>query len=142
MTPVTRYAKTADGVHIAYQVVGDGPVDMVFVMGWVTNLEVMWEDPDFARFLERWRAVTTGAIQARAYEPSRPAAHLIRDFLLVLGVGAPAATVVAEQTPVLNVGERRRPGLMANVADALLMVRFARANARLRRLWHVDLTSA
>ena len=33
----TRYAKTADGVHIAYQVVGDGPVDMVFVMGWVTK---------------------------------------------------------------------------------------------------------
>jgi pimeloyl-ACP methyl ester carboxylesterase len=52
-TPETRYAKTADGVHIAYQVVGEGPVDMVFVMGWVTNIEVMWEDPDFARFLER-----------------------------------------------------------------------------------------
>jgi pimeloyl-ACP methyl ester carboxylesterase/class 3 adenylate cyclase len=51
--PETRYAKTADGVHIAYQVVGDGPVDMVFVMGWVTNIEVMWEEPDFARFLER-----------------------------------------------------------------------------------------
>ena len=51
--PETRYAKTADGVHVAYQVVGQGPVDMVFVMGWVTNLEAMWEDPDFARFLER-----------------------------------------------------------------------------------------
>jgi pimeloyl-ACP methyl ester carboxylesterase len=51
--PRTRYAKTADGVHIAYQVVGEGHVDMVFVMGWVTNLEVMWEEPDFARFLER-----------------------------------------------------------------------------------------
>jgi pimeloyl-ACP methyl ester carboxylesterase/class 3 adenylate cyclase len=52
-TPETRYAKTADGVHIAYQVVGDGPVDMVFVMGWVTNVEAMWDDPDFARFLRR-----------------------------------------------------------------------------------------
>jgi pimeloyl-ACP methyl ester carboxylesterase/class 3 adenylate cyclase len=51
--PETRYAKTADGVHIAYQVVGDGPVDMVFVMGWVTNIEAMWDDPDFARFLSR-----------------------------------------------------------------------------------------
>jgi len=51
--PATRYAKTADAVHIAYQVVGTGPVDIVFVMGWVTNVEVMWEDPDFARFLER-----------------------------------------------------------------------------------------
>jgi pimeloyl-ACP methyl ester carboxylesterase/class 3 adenylate cyclase len=51
--PETRYAKTADGVHVAYQVLGTGPVDMVFVMGWVTNIEVMWEEPAFARFLER-----------------------------------------------------------------------------------------
>ena len=51
--PETRYAKTADGVHIAYQALGDGPVDMVFVMGWVTNVEAMWEDPGFAGFLER-----------------------------------------------------------------------------------------
>jgi pimeloyl-ACP methyl ester carboxylesterase len=52
-TPETRYAKAADGVHIAYQVVGDGPVDMVFVMGWLSNVEAMWEEPDFARFLDR-----------------------------------------------------------------------------------------
>ena len=49
----TRYAKTADGVHVAYQVVGNGPVDMVFVMGWVTNIEAMWDEPNFARFLDR-----------------------------------------------------------------------------------------
>ena len=55
-TPDTRYAKTADGVHVAYQVVGDGPIDMVFVLGWVTNIEVMWEDPGFARFLDRLAA--------------------------------------------------------------------------------------
>ena len=51
--PETRYAKTADGVHIAYQVVGEGPVEMVFVMGWVTNIEAMWDDPGFAAFLDR-----------------------------------------------------------------------------------------
>jgi pimeloyl-ACP methyl ester carboxylesterase/class 3 adenylate cyclase len=51
--PDTHYAKAADGVHIAYQVVGDGPLDIVFVMGWVTNIEVMWEEPAFARFLDR-----------------------------------------------------------------------------------------
>ena len=51
--PETRYAKTADGVHIAYQALGDGPVDMVFVMGWVTNVEAMWDAPGFAGFLER-----------------------------------------------------------------------------------------
>ena len=52
-SPETRYAKATDGVHIAYQCVGDGPVDMVFVMGWVTNIEMMWEEPDFSRFLDR-----------------------------------------------------------------------------------------
>jgi pimeloyl-ACP methyl ester carboxylesterase len=51
--PETRYAKTADGVHIAYQVVGDGPLDLVFVMGWTSNVEAMWEEPDLARFLAR-----------------------------------------------------------------------------------------
>ena len=51
--PETRYAKTVDGVHIAYQVVGEGPVDMVFVMGWVTNIEAMWDETGFAAFLER-----------------------------------------------------------------------------------------
>lgn len=51
--PETRYAKTADGVHIAYQVVGDGPVDMVFVMGWTSHIELMWAEPSLARFLSR-----------------------------------------------------------------------------------------
>jgi pimeloyl-ACP methyl ester carboxylesterase/class 3 adenylate cyclase len=52
-TPTTSYAKAADGVHIAYQVLGDGPLDMVFVMGWVTNLEATWEHPGYASLLRR-----------------------------------------------------------------------------------------
>ncbi len=52
MHPETRYAKSGD-VHIAYQVVGDAPRDLVFVLGWVSNLEVVWEDPTVARFLQR-----------------------------------------------------------------------------------------
>jgi pimeloyl-ACP methyl ester carboxylesterase len=51
--PETRYAKTADGAHIAYQVVGEGPLDLVFVMGWTSNVEAIWEEPDLARFLAR-----------------------------------------------------------------------------------------
>jgi pimeloyl-ACP methyl ester carboxylesterase/class 3 adenylate cyclase len=51
--PETRYAKTADDVHIAYQVVGEGPVDLVFVMGWASNIEAMWEEPNLGRFLAR-----------------------------------------------------------------------------------------
>jgi pimeloyl-ACP methyl ester carboxylesterase/DNA-binding winged helix-turn-helix (wHTH) protein len=50
--PETRYARNGD-VNIAYQVVGDGPIDLVFVMGWVSNLEYFWKEPSFARFLRR-----------------------------------------------------------------------------------------
>jgi class 3 adenylate cyclase len=50
--PETRYARTKDG-SVAYQVVGDGPLDVVFVPWWATNLDVMWEEPSIARFLRR-----------------------------------------------------------------------------------------
>ena len=52
MTPETRYAKSGD-VNIAYQVVGEGPRDLVLVPGWVSNIEVFWEEPSLARFLRR-----------------------------------------------------------------------------------------
>ncbi len=50
--PRTRYARSGD-VNIAYQVIGDGPIDLVFVMGWVSHLEMFWAEPSFARFLTR-----------------------------------------------------------------------------------------
>src|SRR5262249_22548945 len=52
MQPETRYAKSGD-VHIANQVVGDGPIDLVYVEGWVSHLEYFWEYPPAARFLRR-----------------------------------------------------------------------------------------
>jgi class 3 adenylate cyclase/alpha-beta hydrolase superfamily lysophospholipase len=52
MRPETRYAKSGD-VHVAYQVVGEGAVDLVLVHGWISHLEHQWEDPSLARFLER-----------------------------------------------------------------------------------------
>jgi len=52
MRPVTRYARSG-GVNIAYQVVGSGPIDLVYVMGWVSNLDEFWEEPSYARFLNR-----------------------------------------------------------------------------------------
>jgi pimeloyl-ACP methyl ester carboxylesterase len=48
----TRYAKSGD-VHIAYQVVGEGALDLVFVHGWISHIEHMWEEPSLARFLTR-----------------------------------------------------------------------------------------
>ena len=41
------------GVSIAYQVVGEGPLDLVMVPGWVSNLDVFWEEPAFEHFLRR-----------------------------------------------------------------------------------------
>jgi pimeloyl-ACP methyl ester carboxylesterase/DNA-binding winged helix-turn-helix (wHTH) protein len=50
--PETMYARSGD-VNIAYQVIGDAPLDLVFVMGWVSHLEYFWREPSFARFLMR-----------------------------------------------------------------------------------------
>jgi pimeloyl-ACP methyl ester carboxylesterase len=52
MEAETLYADS-DGVKIAYQVHGDGPLDLVFVPGFVSHVELFWEDPAVARFLRR-----------------------------------------------------------------------------------------
>ena len=50
MDPEIRYAKSGD-VHIAYQVFGDGSVDLVYIPGFISNIENYWEWPEFARWL-------------------------------------------------------------------------------------------
>ena len=52
MVPQTRYARSGK-VHIAYQVTGEGPLDLVFVPGWVSHVELSWEEPTYASFLRR-----------------------------------------------------------------------------------------
>jgi pimeloyl-ACP methyl ester carboxylesterase len=53
--PETHYARSGD-VNIAYQVIGGGPIDLVFVMGWVSHLEYFWAEPSFTAFLHRLAA--------------------------------------------------------------------------------------
>jgi pimeloyl-ACP methyl ester carboxylesterase len=50
--PETRYAKSGD-LNIAYQVVGEGPLDLIYVPGWISNLELMWDEPAHAHVLDR-----------------------------------------------------------------------------------------
>jgi pimeloyl-ACP methyl ester carboxylesterase len=50
--PETCYAKSGD-FHIAYQTVGSGPPDLLFVHGWISHIELWWEEPRVARFLDR-----------------------------------------------------------------------------------------
>ena len=52
MRPRTQYAKCGD-LDIAFQVTGEGPIDLVYVPGWVSNLDYDWEYPNYARVFER-----------------------------------------------------------------------------------------
>jgi hypothetical protein len=72
MRPTTRYARSGD-YSIAYQVVGDGPLDLVYVPGFISHVEHAWEDPDLALstaslfsrlilFDKRARASRTGSL--------------------------------------------------------------------------------
>jgi pimeloyl-ACP methyl ester carboxylesterase len=50
--PETCYARCGD-IDIAYQVVGDGPIDLLYAPGWLSHVEYGWESPEYARFLRR-----------------------------------------------------------------------------------------
>jgi DNA-binding SARP family transcriptional activator/pimeloyl-ACP methyl ester carboxylesterase/class 3 adenylate cyclase len=51
--PRTRYALTGDGIHVAYQVIGQGERDMVLVPGLMSHIELIWEDHETADFYQR-----------------------------------------------------------------------------------------
>ncbi len=50
--PATKYARSGE-YHIAYQVIGEGPPDLVYVPGWISHLDMYWEEPSVAHFLRR-----------------------------------------------------------------------------------------
>ena len=50
MRPITKYARSGE-LYIAYQVIGDGPVDIVHIPGWVSHIDLIWDDPKIAAFL-------------------------------------------------------------------------------------------
>ena len=52
MRPITNYTKSGE-FNIAYQVIGDGPVDIIYIPGWVSNIDMMWAEPRLAAFLTR-----------------------------------------------------------------------------------------
>ncbi|MBD0330474.1 MAG: adenylate/guanylate cyclase domain-containing protein [Thermoleophilia bacterium] len=51
--PETRYARGHDGSYVAYQVFGRGPRDLVFMPSWLQNVDVMWDEPSLAAYLDR-----------------------------------------------------------------------------------------
>jgi len=49
LKPITKYTKSGR-INIAYQVFGDGAIDMVYVPGWVSNIDLMWDNPELVHF--------------------------------------------------------------------------------------------
>ncbi len=56
--PETRYAKTVDGLSIAYQVLGQGPVDLVFTTGWISNVDACWDVPPLRSFFHQLASIS------------------------------------------------------------------------------------
>ncbi len=75
MPPETRYVRSGD-VHIAYQIVGDGPRDLVYVPTWISQVEHLWEEPRIARYFERLASFSRLILfDRRGLGMSDPVAH-------------------------------------------------------------------
>ena len=99
--PETRYAETADGVHIAYHIVGDGPVDILWLHTFNGGLELQWEHPFIPALTERLNAFArvirhdmrgTGLSDRYAGLPDLETEA--RDILAVLDTAGSRSTVV------------------------------------------------
>src|SRR5690349_23674905 len=81
MPPETRFTRSGN-VHIAYQVVGDGPMDLVYVPGWVSHVELAWEEPSRASFLERLAALShPSGVDSRHSRLSDPFARFLKKLM-------------------------------------------------------------
>ena len=118
MEAETHYADS-DGLSIAYQVHGSGPVDLVLVPGFVSQVELLWEEPGVARFLRRLTGFSRLLVfdkrgQGLSDRPGRPptleesmddlravidAAGFARPALLGVSEGGPMSTLYAATYP-------------------------------------------
>lgn len=112
----TRYASSGN-VNIAYQVVGQAEPDLAYVPGWVTNIEVMWEEPRLTRFLRRLasfsRVIT---FDKRGIGLSDP---------VPLGALPDLSTRVADLGAVLNAADSQSATLFGHSEGASTAIAFA-----------------
>ena len=104
-TPPVSYA-TAGDLSIAYQVVGDGPIDLVLVLGFATHLEIQWESPPFADFCQRLGSFSRLIIfDKRGTGLSDPVAAAPTLEQRIDDVGAVMDAVGSERAALLGVSE-------------------------------------
>jgi class 3 adenylate cyclase len=142
--PQTRYATAPDGVSIAYQVVGDGPRDLVWVPGWVSHVEAAWEEPTLARFFERLASFTrlvlfdkrgTGMSDRVPVHELPTLEQRMADVLTVceaVGAERPALLGVSEGAPLCILFAATYP---ARTAAMILVGGFARETATADYPW-------
>jgi pimeloyl-ACP methyl ester carboxylesterase/DNA-binding winged helix-turn-helix (wHTH) protein len=121
------YARSGD-VNIAYQVCGDGPIDLVFVMGWVSHLEYYWKEPSFSRFLSRLASFSRLILfDKRGTGMSDPVTHLptleqrmddVRAVLDAVGSRRAALLGISEGGPMCSLFAATYPGQ----TEALIMI--------------------
>ena len=68
MPPPIRYVRNGD-VNIAYQVVGEGPPDLLLIPGWISHLALDWEEPTWVRWCERMRRTLGGIARFSGKRP-------------------------------------------------------------------------
>lgn len=104
--PQTRYAKADDGVHIAYQVYGSGPIDLVLIPGFISHLELMWDDPVLATALTRLGSFARViAFDKRGTGMSDRTERLPDMDRRMLDIGAVMDAVGSEQAALFGVSE-------------------------------------
>ena len=82
--PPVAFTRTANGTTLAYQVLGEGPVDLVFLFGWPSHLALMWENPAFADFLRRLAAFSRLILFDRTgngMSDRGPTGHVFEDWM-------------------------------------------------------------
>jgi class 3 adenylate cyclase len=82
--PPVAFTRNARGARLAYQVLGDGPLDLVFLLGWPTHLALTWENPAFAEFLHRLASFSRVILFDRAgngLSDRGPTGNAFEDFM-------------------------------------------------------------
>ncbi len=114
--PTTRYAQTPDGVSIAYQVTGDGPVDVLFGASHGIPIDLLWEEPSFVRFAKR-----LGGFSRTVWYEARGLGASGGDFL-DLSVEEP---VRPDLTAVLDAAGCERVVLVGNALAGPFVIQYA-----------------
>jgi class 3 adenylate cyclase len=134
--PTTRYARAATGGYVAYQVVGDGPVDVLVNHPPVFPIDLMWDEPRLAYFLNRlssfarhiWFDVRgTGASDSIPHGEGRLLEHVVDDMVAVLDA------VGCERVALLELGVPVGVWFTATHPERTAALVLVNSTARLRR---------